>query len=412
MKNLYKSFCLFFLIIILFATTVKSQWDWDEMAKGKDPDVVEVVKGNNEFALEMYSVLAKQEGNIVFSPYSASTALAMTYGGARGNTEKQIKDTMRFPFDQEKFHPAYGELMYDLNKRGGKGRFELVTANRLWVMHGYKYNQAFLDLSQKHYSSGLEVVDFSDPLETSGIINRWVAKNTKNKIKDLVKPSDIGPATLLALTNAVYFKGKWENSFKKEATTNIDFHISRDKTVKADMMRQKSDFRYGDFKNVKVLEMPYEGDSISMLLVLPSDIEGLANFEKNIDPDILSMWMSVIEKREVDVWLPRFKLNTEFVLNDTLETMGMTDAFDPATADFSAITKSERLYISIVKQKAFIDVNEEGTEAAAATFVGLQRTSISMSNIFRADRPFFYMILDRQSGGILFMGRVVDPSIQ
>jgi serine protease inhibitor len=382
------------------------------MAKGRDPDIVEVVKGNNEFALKMYLELSKQDGNIIYSPYSISTAIAMTYGGARGNTDQQMKDAMRFPFGQDKLHLAYGKLFSGLNKRGGKGDFELVTANRLWVMHGYKYNKNFIGLSKKHYGSGLEIVDFSDPVETSSIINEWVAKNTKDKINKLVGPLDIDPGTRLALTNAVYFKGQWENSFNKNATTNSDFHVTKEKTVKAEMMRQTSDFRYGDFKNVKVLEMPYKGDDICMLVILPAEIDGLANFEKSIDPDILSMWMSVIQKREVRVWLPRFKSSDEFVLNDVLGTMGMTDAFDPVNADFSGITTSEKLCISLVKHKAFIDVNEEGTEAAAATFVGMKSPSASMPTIFMADHPFFYMILDRQSGSILFMGRVVDPSIQ
>lgn len=372
-------------------------------------DVAAVVEGNNAFAFDLYARLKIKEGNLIFSPYSISTALAMTYAGARGETAAQMEKTLRFALGQEKLHPAMADLVDDLNARGGEGEYELVVANRLWGQTGYRFLDPFLALNRAYYGAGLEQVDFARATEGARkTINAWVEKQTRDKIKELLKPRVITPLTTLVLTNAIYFKGSWANEFKKERTADAPFHVTPRETVAVPMMRQTVKFGYTETHGMQVLEMPYVGDDLSMVILLPRKADGLAEIEASLGCANLKTWVSRLRKQKVAVFMPRFKIEFGLDLAKTLKAMGMPLAFGGG-ADFSGMDGTRALYISAVIHKAFVDVNEEGTEAAAATAVVMTKNG-SRTPVFRADRPFLFLIRDRATGSVLFIGRVTDPN--
>ncbi len=369
-----------------------------------------VVQGNSQFALELYAKLREKEGNLFLSPYSISTALGMTYAGARGNTADQMAATLHFDKDQEKLHPAFGQLIKQINGDGKPRGYELSTANALWLQQDYHFRADYLKLVQASYGAELREVDFKTATEqTRQTINAWVEKQTKDKIKELLKPDVLDPASRLVLTNAIYFKGKWSSQFKKEVTRDELFFATADKKANVPMMHQKADFSYLDADKLQVLEMPYEGKDLSMVVLLPKKVDGLAELEKSLTTDNLHTWLGKLHKSEVEVTLPKFQTTSEFSLKKVLGDMGMKDAFDPGKADFSGMTASRDLYISAVVHKAFVDVNEEGTEAAAATAVIIREKAIRIAPTFRADHPFLFLIRDTRNGSILFLGRIVDP---
>ncbi len=376
--------------------------------KADETDVAGVVEGNNAFAFDLYEKLRGKEGNLIFSPYSISTALAMTYAGARGETASQMETVLHFTLGQKKLHPAMAGLVDDLNRRGGEGAYELVVANRLWGQKGYRFLNSFLALNRTYYGAGLEQVDFAGATEEARrTINAWVEKRTRDKIRELLKPRVLTPFTTLVLTNAIYFKGNWASQFKKEQTKDAPFSVSPTEKVTVPMMRQTKEFGYSETAELQFLEMPYVGDDLSMVVLLPKKIDGLAEIEASLNADGLQTWLSRVHKRKVAVFLPRFKIGFGLDLAKTLESMGMPLAFGGG-ADFSGMDGTRSLFISNVIHKAFVDVNEEGTEAAAATAVVMSR-GVSRPPVFRADRPFLFLIRDRATESILFMGRVVNP---
>jgi serpin B len=383
-------------------------------APSNKADVASVVEGNNAFAFDLYAKLKGEKGNIIYSPYSISTALAMTYAGARGETAAEVRKTLRFAFGQEKLHPAMADLVDDLNSRGGdegEGAYELVVANRLWGQAGYRFLAPFLGLNKAYYGAGLEQVDFARATERARkTINAWVEDRTREKIKELLKPGVLTPLTRLVLTNAIYFKGNWASEFKKERTSDAPFHVTPERTVNVPTMRQTAKFGYTDTPGLQVLEMPYVGGELSMVVLLPKKADGLAEFEATLSAAQLKTWVSRLRTRKVAVFLPKFKLEFGIGLAKTLAAMGMPRAFDDRRADFSGMDGTRELYISAVIHKAFVDVNEEGTEAAAATAVVIGKRSVSRLPVFRADRPFVFLIRDRVTGSVLFIGRVTDPS--
>jgi serpin B len=375
-------------------------------------DVASVAEGNNAFAFDLYAKLKTEEGNLIFSPYSISTALAMTYAGARGETAAEMKKTLRFALSQEKLHPAMADLVDDLNARGGKDAYELVVANRLWGQAGYSFLAPFIALNRTYYGAGLEQVNFKTATEAARkTINTWVEDKTRDKIQELLKPGILTDLTRLVLTNAIYFKGNWASQFKKERTADAPFHVTPDKSVDVPTMRQTAKFGYTETQDMQVLEMPYIGDDLSMTILLPKKADGLGKVEASLSAATLKTWVARLRKQKVGVFLPRFKMEFSVGLVDTLEAMGMPRAFDPSRADFSGMDGTRALSITAVIHKAFVDVNEEGTEAAAATAVvmGL-RSAPSRPIIFNADRPFIFLIRDRVTGSVLFIGRVTDPS--
>jgi serpin B len=373
-------------------------------------DEAAVVKGNNEFAFNLYARLRDKEGNLFCSPESISTALAMTYAGARGETAEQMAKTLHFTLAQERLHPAFHALIGTLNGGQKKRGFELRLANALWGQQGFDFLPAFLKLTHQNYGAGLREVDFRGNTEaTRRTINAWVAKETQEKIKDLLKPGILDTNTRLVLTNAIYFKGDWEQQFKKGLTRVEPFHLSAGKEVKAPLMHQTADFRFLDGGSFQALELPYKGKQLSMVVLLPKKVDGLAELEKNLTAARLTQWLGKLHEQEVIVTLPKFKATSEFSLGDTLSAMGMPLAFTPGMADFSGMNGSRNLFIQAVVHKAFVDVNEQGTEAAASTGVAVGLASAPIRTEFRADHPFVYLIRDTHSGSILFLGRMANP---
>jgi serine protease inhibitor len=381
-----------------------------EPGRAAPEDTAAVVKGNNAFAFDLYGRLRETEGNLFFSPYSVEAALAMTSAGARGRTLEEMEKTLHYP-PQEQLHPAFKALNARLNgEPGAKRGYQLSTANRLWGRKGYGFRPEFLKVTKDHYGAGLEEVDFGGDAEGARkTINAWVEKETHDKIKDLLKPGAVKGGTRLVLTNAIYFKGDWRYQFKKDATREQPFTLADGKQVKAPLMQQKGRFRYGELGDVQVLELPYAGKELSMLVLLPKKADGLADLEKGLSADRLAAALGRLHEFEVEVTLPKFKTTSEFELAKELSELGMPTAFTPE-ADLSGISGGRDLYISQVVHKAFVEVNEEGTEAAAATAVVVDPTGAVPMPVFRADHPFVYLIRDNQTGAVLFLGRLSDPT--
>ena len=376
-------------------------------------DLQIVVKGNSDFGFDLYQNLKEEEGNLFFSPYSISTALAMTYAGARGQTEKEMAKVLHFSLEQEQLHSSFSNLQSYQNTIQNKGHIKLSIANSLWAQKNYSFLDTFINLNKKYYGAGLNFVDFENQSETARkIINMWVEEETQQKIKELIKPGMIDPLTRLVLCNAIYFKGDWLNQFDKKRTMDADFYISHDSTIKVPMMRQKSKFKFKDFNEFSAIELPYEGNDLSMVIFLPKKIDGLVEFENNFTNDSVKVWINellVSYKSEIFVSLPKFKTTCEFELSKMLSKMGMSSAFREGIADFSGMTGKKNLFISKVIHKAFVDVNEEGTEAAAATAV-VMKEIISTPIKFQANHPFVFLIRENKTEDILFIGRIIDPT--
>jgi serpin B len=369
-----------------------------------------VVTGNNAFAFDLYGRLRSKEGNLFFSPYSVSGALAMTSAGARGQTLNEMARTLHFP-DQNALHPAFKALTADINGAPGVKRgYQLSTANALWGMKRYPFKLDFLNLTRENYGAGFQEVNFADESVARQTINAWVEKETHDKIKDLIKPGMLDSNTRLVLTNAIYFKGDWASQFKKDNTRDDTFFVAGGKAVKTPLMHQTGHFKYADLGDAQVLEMPYAGKQVSMVVLLPKKAEGLAALEKDLTGERWAMIVGRLREVEVEVALPKWKTTAEFNLTNELSALGMKEAFTPA-ADFSGLNGGkEDLHLGFVVHKAFVDVNEEGTEAAAATGVGVKTLAVQVKPMFRADHPFVYLIRDTKTGGILFAGRLADPT--
>jgi serpin B len=378
----------------------------------KPDDRPAVARGNNAFAADLYGMLRGAEGNLFLSPYSISTALAMTWAGARGNTAAQMAQTLHLDLPADRLHPAFAALMADVNKANGKG-CQLSVANALWGQKGYGFLGAFLQLVKEHYAAELTEVDFAGATEVARKqINDWVAKQTNDKIRDLIQPGVLTALTRLVLTNAVYFKGDWTHRFDKAATANAPFWLAPDKSVEVPMMNQSGDFWYRETDQCQVLGLPYAGSPLSMFVLLPRAKDGLPQLEAALTEQTLSEWLTLGRPRKAEVALPRFKLTSQFELVPTLKKLGMTDAFSVPPADFSGMNGKLDLVISAVIHKAYVDVNEEGTEAAAATAAVVAMTGLPPAGepvVFRADHPFVFLIRHNPTRSILFIGRLVDP---
>jgi serpin B len=313
---------------------------------------------------------------------------------------------------KQQFHSAFGTIIKDLNARGEKGGYQLTVANALWGQKDYGFLDEFVRLIKSHYDGNLNEVDFVTAAEgVRKTINAWVEKETKDKIKNLIAPGVLNSLTRLVLTNAIYFKGNWASQFKKENTKNAPFTLSDGGKVDVPMMNQTAKFGYMENKDLQALELPYVENELSMVIFLPKRVDGLAEMEKSLTCENLAKWQARLRKRKVIVSVPKFKLTSQFSLAGVLRSMGMGDAFSPGAADFSGINGRSDLFISAVIHKAYVDVNEEGTEAAAATAVTVGITSVMPQQppVFRADHPFFFLIRDNQSKSTLFLGRLTNP---
>jgi len=373
-------------------------------------DLPAVAASINDFSVDLYGRLAKDKGNLFYSPTSISTALAMTYAGAAGKTAQEMKTTLRFSLDGDELHKSYGAMLKRLvsAKKGCK----IYIANSLWGQKGYVFLAPFLALTKKSYGAGLRKVDFAKETEKARkAINAWVEKNTLKKIKELIKQGVLTSDSRLVLTNAIYFKGAWVTPFKKNATKQESFRTAEAKDVTVDMMhlRDKT-FRYAKKTGLAAIEMPYKGGGVSMVILLPEKKDGLHALEASLTSKMIDETVSSLKDTELmDVAVPRFTTTYGLDLADTLKGMGMPSAF--GDADFSGMTGTMELRISAVIHKAFVDVNEQGTEAAAATAVIMAKGGAMPSKpVFRADHPFIFLIRDTQTGAILFMGRITDPT--
>jgi serpin B len=372
-----------------------------------------IVDANNQFAFELYAKFNEQskDNNIFYSPYSILTALTMTYEGARGKTAEEMRSVLHIPEDPDARRPNFASIYNDINKKDKP--YKLSTANALWAQKDYRFLEEYIQCVEKYFGGKVTNLDFAGASEQSRqTINKWVEDQTNNKIKDLIPPGLLNAYTRLVLTNAIYFKGTWVKQFDEKDTREEDFTTSSGKTTKVPMMRLTGDnakFKYGETDEIQVLEMPYSGDELSMLIILPK-AEDLAGVEESLSLEVLAGWQDMLYEQRVDIFIPKFKFETKYFIAENLKEMGMPTAFG-STADFSGMDGTKALFIQNVVHQAFVEVNEEGTEAAAATGVVMGITSARpITPVFRADHPFIFMIINNSTGNILFMGRVSDPS--
>jgi serpin B len=377
-----------------------------------------LVEGNSEFALDLYRRLAEEHGgeNLFYSPYSISLALAMTYAGAGGETEKQMADALHYTLPQDRLHPTFNALDQELAGRGegaagqdGDG-FRLNIANAIWGEKSYTFLDAFLDTLARNYGAGLRVLDFAGaPEEARVAINQWVSERTEGKIEELIPRGVISRLTRLVLTNAIYFNAAWSEPFDENRTEDGAFHLLDGGEVTVPMIRQATSYGYAAGKGYQAVELPYDGRELSMVILLPDRGEFHA-FEGTLDAERMAAIIEALNPRQVALSMPRFEFDAAFGLNEALQAMGMEDAFSDA-ADFSGMTGNRDLFISNVIHKAFVSVDEEGTEAAAATAVVMRLSSAPSKPLqVTVDRPFVFAIRDIETGTLLFVGRVVDPS--
>ncbi|MCD4653006.1 serpin family protein [bacterium] len=362
---------------------------------------------NNAFGLELYQKLCSKEGNLFISPYSISSALAMTWAGARGDTAREMDAVLRFDMKMFDAHEGF----FHLNKGFESVKaVEMSIANSLWPAQKFILEKTYLQLMKEKYGVEVTAMNYATATEESRQqINAWVETETREKIQNLITPGALDPATMLVLVNAIYFKGDWAAQFDPEKTIDGPFTTVNGDQQTVPLMRQKKEFRYAETENVKLLEMPYTGDRLAMTLILPRNTKSLESIEKILTPEKLAGWLKQMHKVKVDVTLPKFKMEWGSTdISQALKTMGMNRAFS-GKADFTGITKVGGIYISMVLHKTFIEVNEEGSEAAAATAVIMRKTSMPRRLEFKADHPFIFMIRDTETGAILFLGRVLTP---
>ncbi len=380
-------------------------------AKADDPS--ELVMRNNRFAFQLYGELGadSDSANIFFSPFSISSAFAMAYAGADGQTEEQMARVLNVN-GLENVHVQFGELLGNLNERQRQGAYQLLAANSLWGQQGYEFNNSFLKLLEKQYRAELQKVDFKTQREVArAAINSWVEARTNDKIKDIVPKGALDQLTRLVLVNAIYFKSSWMSVFQENATRTQPFFLLSGGQREVPMMQQTHRFPYSETKAAQIIELPYQSGELSMVIVLPKTNNGLTALERELSVADLQSWLGTLRPRRVRAAIPKFKLETDVRLDGILQAMGMTDAFRPGEADFSGMNGKRDLFLQAALHKAFIDVDEEGTEAAAATAIMVGVTSAMPEDpvVFRADHPFFFLIRDRKTGSILFMGRLANP---
>lgn len=381
-----------------------------------------VVDGNTRFALNLYSQLATNSGNLFFSPYSISTCLAMLYGGASGSTEQQMSQVLGFSTNQQQCASVFQELQSQVEADQQTNAVELNIANALWVREGFPFLPPFLETATNQYQAKIGQADFiSEAGKITDEINNWVAQETRNRIQNIVPPGYLNPDTVLVLANAIYFMGAWTTAFAETNTSTQPFYVTSTTVVEVPLMHQPFVldgnghaivFNYVRSNDFQAIELPYGSNQLSMVILLPSQIAGMRQLEQQLSPAFLSNVLKQMRPQQVEIYLPRFTLESSFNLGKTLEAMGMPDAFLPYLADFSGIDGGQDLFVSSVLHKAWGQVNEAGTEAAAATVIGVVTSGITADGpqVFRADHPFLFLIRDTQTGSVLFLGRLTNPN--
>ncbi len=436
----FMSRILYFLIIVVFCFTSCQRSDTDPDLQEGDVsksmleremspqytqgDLLQMVRDNNGFALDLYHAVKDGAENLFYSPYSISCALAMTYAGARNATEAQMAETLHFVFPQEELHNLFNALDLDLNSRGGDAsntdekRLILDIVNAVWGQNEYPFLDSYLDVLAVNYDAGIRLVDFiSDPGSARLLINAWVAEQTGNRVEELLEPDAIDELTRLVLTNAIYFKASWAIPFDETLTQDGDFFLTNGTSVSVPMMTPSEGYGENDEEIVctegpgyKAVELPYYGGEFAMLMVVP-DRGTFEVFEQSLDSVLIEGIVDNLESREIALTMPKFEYEAGYGLKGPLAGMGMPDAFESGVADFSGIDGGYGdLYISRVVHKAFISVDEAGTEASAATAVVITFKGVSDPLTLHIDRPFIYFIRDTKTGAILFIGRLLNPA--
>jgi serpin B len=373
-------------------------------------DVKAVAAAGNDFAFDLYRQLPA-DGDLFFSPLSVSTTLSMTYAGARGDTAAEMSKALHYPFEGERLHHGYAGLIGKMSGAGKPAGVELSIANALWGKE--EMDKGFLAVNRDYYAATLRKIDLKG---AEPVINKWAEEHTAGRIKELLEPGTLTELTALVLTNAVYFKGQWKHRFDRDSTREEPFTLADGKTVKVKMMRQKEILALGEVNPNKagaarVLAMPYKGDDLSMVIVLPTKPDGLAETEKALTAKALEEALSRAAKQEVRVRLPRFTIKGKTVsLKEQLQALGMRKPFDREQADFSGAFPGGGVWIADVLHQAFVEVNEEGSEAAAATAVKKEKKGKDLEEDFVADHPFLFLIRDNRTGCILFLGRLAQPA--
>jgi len=372
--------------------------------------------GNNLFAFDLYRRLAADPahagGNLFFSPYSISSALAITYEGARGTTADEIGAVLHLPTNDTLRREGFAAIDAGLNRESGN--YTLRTANALWAEETHSFLPEYIETAARWYGANATSLDFINDSEGSReTINRWVENETEDKIRDLLPSGSIDPLTRLVITNAIYFKGTWVERFDPAETMEEEFRVGPNETVTVPMMHGKTIYPYAETDTFQALEMPYAHGNeteLAMLVLLPRE-DNLTAAEESLDAEKVMDLRESLTSRQVEVFFPKFTLETEYGLPPTLAAMGMSTAFDEDAADLSGMDGTRDLFITGIFHKAFVDVNEEGTEAAAATGVVAGGGGIRSETppVFRADHPFVFLIVEKDSGTVLFIGRVVNP---
>jgi serpin B len=396
---------------------LKSDKPYDTSPDVSATDLETLVNGNSAFAFDLYQELIKEGGNIFYSPYSLSLALAMTYAGAEGETEQQMADVLHFILEDEDLHAAFNKLSLELASRGegAEGKddegFRLNIVNAIWGQKDYGFLSEFLDVLAENYDAGLRILDFiNEPEESRLTINDWVSDQTEGRIEDLIKEGVITSLTRLILTNAIYFNAAWQYPFNEENTSETLFHLLDGSDVTVKMMHQTEEFGYTSGDGYQAVELKYDGGELSMIILLPEDGNFKA-FEDSLNAQMLEDIINSIGTASVALAMPKFEYDSEFSLKEALEAMGMTEAFS-MDADLSGMTGNTELFIKDVVHKAFVSVDEAGTEAAAASAVIIDLKAVPGELVeVTIDQPFIYLIQDMETGSILFVGRVVNPSI-
>src|SRR5438477_1935061 len=398
-------------VAIVSAATMTCGCRKAETSSSDASEVKSVVEGNTAFAIELYQQLKSQPGNLFFSPYSISSALAMAYGGARGQTEAEMAKALHFSQPSQDTHAAFATLAARMKEIQRRNRVRLTAANSLWCQRDYPFTDAFRSLTRTRYEAEAQLVDFKHAAESAcGEINSWVARKTKQKIQNLIGPGQLTDVTRLLLCNAIYFKGTWAVRFDPNNTRPAPFFTSPEHSLQAQMMWQESEFKAVEADDVSLLELRYTGDDLSMIILLPHAVEGLSDLEDRLNAKDLGQWIAGLDQArpaELSVLLPRFKTTQTLELARELAALGMPSAFN-RTSDFSGMTGTRELGLSEVVHQAFVEVNEEGTEAAAATAVHAYLKSMSRS--VHVDHPFIFLVRENRTGSVLFLGRIVDPS--
>ncbi len=381
-----------------------------------DGDSQALVDGNNAFTLDLYQALRDSGGNLFYSPFSISLALAMTYGGARGDTEAQMEDVLHFDLSNGSLHAAFNQLDLDLAQSGeteekDQQPMQLNIANAVWAQQDHPFLPEYLDLLALNYGAGIHLADFTTQAEpTRKEINRWVSDQTHDRIQDIISPGALDAMTRMVLVNAIYFKADWQTQFDANDTYNAPFHLLDGSDVQVEMMSNDSiSLPYVDGEGYQAVELPYAGGTAAMDIILPDEGQFEA-FDADLDWPTLESILGEMQPTQLHLNMPKFTFTSQFNLSGQLAAMGMPDAFDPDRADFSGMDGMRDLSISTVIHQAFVAVDEEGTEAAAATVVIMTLSAMPMEGIeLTIDRPFFFLIRDLASGQILFAGRVLNP---